>query len=213
MTLSMTCGACKGSHFKVAINDEEFQKNFYVEKSETITVEGEEVTNTWIEFDPYNPDRDLVMFPRSNEGQIELELLKDIETWGKNYVQPNKWQYLAADSFNFLNIEPHESMITSAQASLDNAMKAYLLDNNTDKYEYPLVIDEYFLQQNEDLLPEIKNNCLIKFDFKGSVISLAIQTITISYGKSPLPKYDIKLTDEIVVNLNSVGQFADAVEK
>ena len=205
MTLSMTSGACKGSQFKVAINDEAFQKNFYVEKSKTITVEGEEVTTTWIEFDPDNPDRDLVMFPKSNEEQIELELFKDIETWGKNYVQPNKWQYLAADSFNFLNIEPPESMITSAQASLDNAMKAYLLDNNTDKYEYPLVIDEYFLQQNEDLLPEIKNNCLVKFDFKGSVISLAIQTITISYGKSPLPKYDIKLTDEIVVNLNSVG--------
>jgi len=213
MTLSMTSGACKGSQFKVAINDEAFQKNFYVEKSETIEVEGEEVTNTWIEFDPDNPDRDLVMFPKSNEEQIELELFKDIETWGKNYVQPNKWQYLAADSFNFLNIEPPESMITSAQARLDNAMKAYLLDNNTDKYEYPLVIDEYFLQQNEDLLPEIKNNCLVKFDFKGSVISLAIQTITISYGKSPLPKYDIKLTDEIVVNLNSVGQLHDAVEE
>ena len=74
-------------------------------------------------------------------------------------------------------------------------------------------MDEYFLQQNEDLLPEIKNNCLVKFDFKGSVISLAIQTITISYGKSPLPKYDIKLTDEIVVNLNSVGQLHDAVEE
>lgn len=213
MTLSMTSGACKGSQFKVAINDEAFQKNFYVEKSETIEVEGEEVTNTWIEFDPDNPDRDLVMFPKSNEEQIELELFKDIETWGKNYVQPNKWQYLAADSFNFLNIEPPESMITSAQARLDNAMKAYLLDNNTDKYEYPLVVDEYFLQQNEDLLPEIKNNCLVKFDFKGSVISLAIQTITISYGKSPLPKYDIKLTDEIVVNLNSVGQLHDAVEE
>lgn len=213
MTLSMTSGACKGSQFKVAINDEAFQKNFYVEKSETIEVEGEEVTNTWIEFDPDNPDRDLLMFPKSNEEQIELELFKDIETWGKNYVQPNKWQYLAADSFNFLNIEPPESMITSAQARLDNAMKAYLLDNNTDKYEYPLVVDEYFLQQNEDLLPEIKNNCLVKFDFKGSVISLAIQTITISYGKSPLPKYDIKLTDEIVVNLNSIGQLHDAVEE
>lgn len=213
MTLSMTGGACKGSQFKVAINDEAFQKNFYVENSETITVDGVEVTNTWIEFDPDNPDRDLVMFPKSNEEQIELELFKDIETWGKNYVQPNKWQYLAADSFNFLNIEPPESMITSAQTRLDNAMKAYLLDNNTDKYEYPLVVDEYFLQQNEDLLPEIKNNCLVKFDFKGSVISLAIQTITISYGKSPLPKYDIKLTDEIVVNLNSVGQLHDAVEE
>ena len=44
-----------------------FRKNFYVEKSETIEVEGEEVTNTWIEFDPDNPDRDLVMFPKSNE--------------------------------------------------------------------------------------------------------------------------------------------------
>jgi len=94
----------------------------------------------------------LVMFPKSNEEQIELELFKDIETWGKNYVQPNRWQYLAADSFNFLNIEPPESMITSAQTRLDNAMKAYLLDNNTDKYEYPLVIDEYFLQQNEDFI-------------------------------------------------------------
>ena len=103
MTLSMTSGACKGSQFKVAINDEAFKKSFYFEKSATITVEGEEITNTWIEFDPGNHDRDLVMFPKSNEKQIELELFKDIETWGKNYVQPNKWQYVAADSFNFLN--------------------------------------------------------------------------------------------------------------
>lgn len=203
MILSMKSGATQGSEFKVAVNDEDFKNSFYTKDA-----------NGKIIFDPNLPTRDLVKFPKSNDQSIWITVYKDIDTWGINAIMPNKWQQpRTGDKFVILQIELPQYYIDQAQLKLDADMEEYLRANNFDQYEYPLSFDEGFLELNQSILAQIGTNILVPFKYRGDddVKRLSVQSISIQYDEATLPKYDIKLTDEIVISLNQVGQVRDDV--
>ena len=197
MHINMRSGACIGCTFTVQVNWDSYKNSFY---------------NADGEFVPDGPQRDLTEFPKSNETSIELIVQKDNATFGT--LMPNIYQNpKEGDAFVVLGISLPLEYISNAEERLDEAMMSYMLENNVYYYDYPLKFSEHFLETHHYILSQIRPNSIIRFDFGDERLALFVKQLTIKYGNTPLPQYDITLTDNVDVVLNQIGQVADDVEK
>ena len=204
MQINMRTGACIGCTFTIQVDWEDYKLNFY------------DADNN---FSPDGSQRDLTKYPKSQNGQITVICQKDTNTFGT--LMPNVFQKpkgtiageYDGDEFVILGISLPESHIINAQYRLDAAMDEYMLENNVYYFDYPLKFDEHFLATHTYILNQIKNNTIVRFEFKGEIIPLYVKQITIKYGESPLPQYTITLTDDVDIVLNQIGQVTDDVSK
>lgn len=197
MTINMRSGACIGCNFKVQVDWEDYKRNMY-------DADGN--------FAPNGSQRDLSKYPNSSQVQVTLIVQKDTETFG--VLMPNAYQKPAVnDKYVILGISLPYTYVTDAEDRLDDAMEQYMHENNVYYYDYPLKFDEYFLASNIHILQQIKTNTIVRFEYGGSVHALYVKQLTVRYGESPLPKYEITLTDDVEIVLNQIGQVADEVSK
>ena len=197
MNINMRSGSCMGCTFPVQVDWELYKANFYDSDGN---------------FAPDGEQRDLGKFPKSNLGSIDVIVQKDNDTFGT--IMPNQYRYpVNGDKFVILGISLPTSYITTAEQSLDEAMKEYMLENNVHYFDYPLKFDEHFLATHQSILAQIKNNNVVKFQYAGVQMALYIKQITIKYGDKPLPQYDITLTDDVEIVLNQIGQVTDDVSR
>ena len=197
MNINMRSGSCMGCTFPVQVDWELYKANFYDSDGN---------------FAPDGEQRDLGKFPKSNLGSIDVIVQKDNDTFGT--LMPNQYRYpVNGDKFVILGISLPTSYITTAEQSLDEAMKEYMLENNVHYFDYPLKFDEHFLATHQSILAQIKNNNVVKFQYAGVQMALYIKQITIKYGDKPLPQYDITLTDDVEIVLNQIGQVTDDVSR
>ena len=204
--INMRSGACLGCNFTVQIDWDDYKLNFYDESGK---------------FDPVigtGHRRDGSKYPDSSQGQITVIVAKDTETFGT--LMPNTYQMPKGetttgandgDQFVVLGISLPQSYITTAQAELDDAMKEYMLENNVYYFDYPLKFDEYFLTTNDTILAQIHNNVKVHFMYSDVLNVLYVKQIAVKYGENILPQYDITLTDDVEIVLNSIGQVTDSV--
>lgn len=199
MKINMRSGACIGCTFPVEVDWDDYKRNFY---------------NSDGEFDPDGEQRDYTKYPDSSSGQITVMVKKELETFGT--LMPNQYQQpTTGDKFVILGISLPNTYITSAEQRLDTDMKQYMRDNNVYYFDYPLKFDEHFLISHEDILSQMKNNVVVKFKYadEEQPKALYIKQMSVKYNESPLPKYDITLTDDIEIVLNQIGQVTDEVSK
>lgn len=205
MQINMKSGDCLGCTFDVEVDWDDYKNNFYKNDGSfdpvihTTTGDGHR--------------RDGDKYPDSSQGQITVILKKDTETFGT--LMPNVYQHPKGesstgandgDNFVVLGISLPDSYIQSAEIKLSFEMELYMKDNNNYYYDYPLKFDEHFLATHTDILSKISNNKKVRFNYGGQEIALYIKQVTVKYGESPLPKYDIVLTDNIEIVLNQIGQ-------
>lgn len=197
MNINMRSGSCMGCTFPVQVDWELYKANFYDSDGN---------------FAPDGAQRDLEKFPKSNLGSIEVIVQKDNDTFGT--LMPNQYRHpVNGDKFVILGISLPTSYITTAEQSLDETMKEYMLENNVHYYDYPLKFDEHFFATNTGILEQIQNNNIVRFQYAGVQMALYIKQITIKYGDKPLPQYDITLTDDVEIVLNQIGQVTDDVSR
>lgn len=205
MQINMRSGACIGCTFPVQVDWDDYKRNFYDNDGN---------------FAPYGNQRDLEKFPRSDQEEITLVLGKENSTFG--VLMPNIYQKpkgittspaYDGDIFVILGISMPLSYITDAQTRLDTAMKSYMLENNVHYFDYPLKFDELFLYKHTNILEQIRNNTIVRFEFAHVELELFVKQITIKYGESALPQYDITLTDDVTVVLNQIGQAQEDISK
>jgi hypothetical protein len=197
MKINMRSGSCMGCTFPVQVDWELYKANFYDSDGN---------------FAPDGEQRDLEKFPKSNLGSIDIIVQKDNDTFGT--LMPNQYRYpINGDKFVILGISLPTSYITTAEQSLDETMKEYMLENNVHYYDYPLKFDEHFFATNTGILEQIQNNNIVRFQYAGVQMALYIKQITIKYGDKPLPQYDITLTDDVEIVLNQIGQVTDDVSR
>ena len=197
MKINMRSGSCMGCTFPVQVDWELYKANFYDSNGD---------------FAPDGAQRDLEKFPKSNLGSIDVIVQKDNDTFGT--LMPNQYRYpVNGDKFVILGISLPTSYITTAEQSLDETMKEYMLENNVHYYDYPLKFDEHFFATNTGILEQIQNNNIVRFQYAGVQMALYIKQITIKYGDNPLPQYDITLTDDVEIVLNQIGQVTDDVSR
>ncbi|MBQ1760406.1 MAG: hypothetical protein IIZ94_12080, partial [Prevotella sp.] len=158
MNINMRSGSCMGCTFPVQVDWELYKANFYDSNGN---------------FAPDGAQRDLEKFPKSNLGSIDVIVKKDNDTFGT--LMPNQYRYpVNGDKFVILGISLPTSYITTAEQSLDETMKEYMLENNVHYYDYPLKFDEHFLATHQNILEQIKNNNIVKFQYAGTQMSLYI---------------------------------------
>ena len=197
MQINMRSGACIGCTFDVAVDWDDYKKNFF---------------NADGDFVPDGAQRDLVKYPKSNVQSITVTAKKDLETFGT--LMPNRYQQpQAGDEFVILGISLPLSYIQSAEAELADAAKAYMRENNIYYFDYPLKFDEFFLRNNDHILSQIKPNAIVHFNYAGDTKDLYIKQLTTKVGYATLPQFDITLTDNIEVSLNQIGQTVDELGK
>ena len=197
MNINMRSGSCMGCTFPVQVDWELYKANFYDSDGN---------------FAPDGAQRDLEKFPKSNLESIEVIVQKDNDTFGT--LMPNQYRHpVNGDKFVILGISLPTSYITTAEQSLDETMKEYMLENNVHYYDYPLKFDEHFFATNTGILEQIQNNNIVRFQYAGVQMALYIKQITIKYGDKPLPQYDITLTDDVEIVLNQIGQVTDDVSR
>lgn len=197
MNINMRSGSCMGCTFPVQVDWELYKANFYDSDGN---------------FAPDGAQRDIEKFPKSNLGSIEVIVQKDNDTFGT--LMPNQYRHpINGDKFVILGISLPTSYITTAEQSLDETMKEYMLENNVHYYDYPLKFDEHFFATNTGILEQIQNNNIVRFQYAGVQMALYIKQITIKYGDKPLPQYDITLTDDVEIVLNQIGQVTDDVSR
>ena len=197
MNINMRSGSCMGCTFPVQVDWELYKANFYDSDGN---------------FAPDGAQRDLEKFPKSNLESIEVIVQKDNDTFGT--LMPNQYRHpVNGDKFVILSISLPTSYITTAEQSLDETMKEYMLENNVHYYDYPLKFDEHFFATNTGILEQIQNNNIVRFQYAGVQMALYIKQITIKYGDNPLPQYDITLTDDVEIVLNQIGQVTDDVSR
>lgn len=195
MQVNMRSGTCIGCTFDVQVDWEDYKRNFYNEDGD---------------FLPDGEQRNLIKYPKSNEQSISVILQKEYNTFGT--IMPNIYQQPQnGDQFVFLGISLPFSYIEDAQQRLDEEMKSYMLENNMYYFDYPLKFDQHFLAVNTYILKQIHPNSIIRFNYADQELSLFVKQLTIKYGDSTLPQYDITLTDDIEVVLNQIGQVAEEV--
>ena len=124
------------------------------------------------------------------------------------YQQPEQ-----GDEFVILGISLPETYITNAEGRLDDAMEEYMLENNVYYYEYPLKFDEHFLATHTDILSQIRNNTIVRFQYGVELpMALYVKQMTVKYS-GVLPTYDITITDDVEIVLNQIGQVTDDVSR
>lgn len=197
MQINMRSGACIGCTFTVQVNWESYKANFYDENGD---------------FAPTGSQRDYTLFPDSSQGSINLILQKETATFGT--LMPNIYQKPAiGDEFVILGISLPQSYITNAESRLDDEMKSYMLLNNVYYFDYPLKFDEHFLATNTHILEQIRLNTIVRFQFSNTILELYVKQLTVKFGQSPLPQYDITLTDKIEAVTNPIGKVNENVDK
>lgn len=196
MQINMRSGACIGCTFTVQVDWDDYRDNFYTQDGD---------------FAPQGQQRDLTKYPNSTTTSVTLILQKDTQTFGT--LMPNIYQKpQSGDEFVILGISMPLSYITNAETRLDNAMTSYMLENNIYYFDYPLKFDEHFLATHTHILEQIHPNSIVRFQYGSEILELFVKQLTIKYGQSVLPQYDITLTDNVEVVLNQIGQIADSVE-
>lgn len=197
MNIIMRSGACLGCKFPIQVDWEDYKKNFYDEDGN---------------FAPYGSQRNYDKYPDSSQTTIDIIAQKEYETFG--VIMPNIYQQpKSGDKFVITGISLPLSYIHDAEEELSDAMQGYMMENNIYYYDYPLKFDEYFLATNTHILRQLKPHNVVRFMFAGETLELYIKDIAIKYGESPLPQYNITLTDNIEVVLNQIGQVVDNVDK
>lgn len=200
MEINMRSGACIGCTFGVYVDWDDYKKNFYDKDGNFDPVIGTG--------HPRNGDK----YPDSSQGSITVIVKKDLETFGT--LMPNIYQQPHAnDLFVLLGISLPESYILSAEERLDGDMDEYMLENNVYQFEYPLNFDEKFMLDHTNILAQLRQNAIVRFNFYGVNNVLYVKEMSVKYGDNPLPTYSITLADDVEVVLNQIGQTAEDVSR
>ena len=204
MQINMRGGACIGCTFDVQVDWDEYKRNFYREDGTFDSV----IHTT----DGDGHVRDGSKYPNSALQQVEVIVQKDLNTFGT--LMPSMYQQpQSGDEFVILGISLPSEYISNAEERLDAEMESYMKENNTYYFDYPLKFDEYFLATHVDILSQLSNNKIVRFNYANDELMLYVKQITIKYGEDVLPKYDITLTDNVDVVLNKIGQAIDDIRR
>ena len=204
MQINMRGGACIGCTFDVQVDWDDYKRNFYHQDgtfdSAIHTTEGD------------GHVRDGSKYPNSASQQIDVIVQKDLNTFGT--LMPSMYQQPeSGDEFVILGISLPAEYISIAETRLDSEMESYMQENNVYYFDYPLKFDEYFLATHTEILSQLSNNKIIRFNYANDELLLYVKQITIRYGEDVLPKYDITLTDNVDVVLSKIGQAIDDIRR
>lgn len=206
MRISMTSGNCGACTFEIAV-DKNSQKN---------TVQVDSNGNL------LRDEQGRVVFGVPQEEQndtinnsVWIALYKDVSTFPS--TMPNEGERnkpSTSDTFVILNILLPEGYIRDAEKRLEEALIAYMHDNNDYKWNFSVHLSRIYLAEHEeDVLPHLNENSSVNLVYQGVSRTLYVSSFTYKMNsKDILPEISIELADTLTINQNPLDAVVSTIK-
>lgn len=212
MTISMTSGNCASCNFEIGVVEkvvdgkEVFQNPVQVDSSGNI-VDGSYA-------DKVKPDNIQPQQQDTSTNSVWIALKKDINTFGT--IMPsvnNNYKPSAGDTFVILYIELPQAYIDAAEKKLEENIIAYMLDNNSTKFNFSINFSQVYFAEHPDTLALMNENARLIIEYNNRQYTLYISSYSYKVtDDSPLPTITVDLADTLSIRKSSLETAIDSIK-
>ena len=204
MTISMTSGSCGSCEFVIGV-DADSQKNLVQVNGNGILCRDTDGNvrcgrEGMQKEEPQDAQNDTM------NNEVWIALKKDASTFG--VLMPNaehKYYPKVGDTFVILHIDLPKAYIEAAEKRLEDALLAYMQENNEEKFSFSMQMSRIFLAQNPIIRDSINENSKVLVSYNGKEYSLFISSYQYKVtSKDALPDITLELKDELSINKNAI---------
>lgn len=212
MTISMTSGNCASCNFEIGVVEtvvdgkEVFQNPVQVDGSGNI------VAGSYA--DKVKPDNIQPQQQDTSTNSVWIALKKDINTFGT--IMPsvnNNYKPSSGDTFVILYIELPQAYIDAAEKKLEGNIIAYMLDNNSTKFNFSINFSQVYFAENPDTLALMNENARLIIEYNNKEYTLYISSYSYKVtDDSPLPTITVDLADTLTIRKGFADTIIDSVK-
>lgn len=218
MALSFTSGKCGACTFTIKVKEEGENSNVFRNPVQ-VDILGNIVPGNAADKIKESNIQPEQQDTRNNEVWIALE--KEDSTF--NIVMPNATQNYkpsAGDSFVLLNIDLPQEYILSAENDLKEEIIRYMVQNNSEKFNFSIRFSRIYLENNPKVLEQINENARLQIEYDVDVegkprlyeLYVSNYTYKVSSGEI-LPEISVELSDTITVRKGALQTSISAVQQ
>lgn len=218
MALSFTSGKCGACTFTIKVKEEGENSNVFRNPVQ-VDILGNIVPGNAADKIKESNIQPEQQDTRNNEVWIALE--KEDSTF--NIVMPNATQNYkpsAGDSFVLLNIDLPQEYILSAENDLKEEIIRYMVQNNSEKFNFSIRFSRIYLENNPKILEQINENSRLQIEYdvdaegKPRLYELYVSNYTykVSSGEI-LPEISVELSDTITIRKGALQTSISAVQQ
>ena len=211
MTISMTSGNCAGCSFEIGVVESVVDGKQVFRNPVQVDENGDIVEGTYA--DKVKPENIQDVQQDTSTNSVWIALKKDIGTFGT--ILPsvnNNYKPTAGDSFVILYIDLPLAYVTAAEKRLEDNIIAYMLENNSSKFNFSVEFSKIYFAENPDTLALMNENSRLILEYNNKEYTLYISSFSYKVtDDSPLPTITVDLEDTITVRKGALETAIDSI--
>lgn len=212
MTISMTSGNCASCNFEIGVVEKVVDGKEVFQNPVQVDGSGNIVAGSYA--DKVKPDNIQPQQQDTSTNSVWIALKKDINTFGT--IMPsvnNNYKPSSGDTFVILYIELPQAYIDAAEKKLEENIIAYMLDNNSTKFNFSINFSQVYFAEHPDTLALMNENARLIIEYNNRQYTLYISSYSYKVtDDSPLPTITVDLADTLSINKGVVQTIIDSVK-
>ena len=136
----------------------------------------------------------------TTKNEVWIALYKEESTYGM--VMPNvsnNYKPAVGDKFVITGIRMPDAYVYAAEKRLDAALIKYMHDNNTEKFNFSVVISRIYLAKHHDIAEKLNENAPITIKNNDDYIPLFVTNYSAKANDDVLEEVTVELNDDLTV--------------
>lgn len=212
MTISMTSGNCASCNFEIGVVEKVVDGKEVFQNPVQVDGSGNIVSGSYA--DKVKPDNIQPQQQDTSTNSVWIALKKDINTFGT--IMPsvnNNYKPSAGDTFVILYIELPQAYIDAAEKKLEENIIAYMLDNNSTKFNFSINFSQVYFAEHPDTLALMNENARLIIEYNNRQYTLYISSYSYKItDDSPLPTITVDLADTLTIRKGFADTIIDSVK-
>lgn len=212
MTISMTSGNCASCNFEIGVVEKVVDGKEVFQNPVQVDSSGNIVAGSYA--DKVKPDNIQPQQQDTSTNSVWIALKKDINTFGT--IMPsvnNNYKPSAGDTFVILYIELPQAYIDAAEKKLEENIIAYMLDNNSTKFNFSINFSQVYFAEHPDTLALMNENARLIIEYNNKEYTLYISSYSYKVtDDSPLPTITVDLADTLSIRKSSLETAIDSIK-
>ena len=212
MTISMTSGNCASCNFEIGVVEKVVDGKEVFQNPVQVDDSGNIVAGSYA--DKVKPDNIQPQQQDTSTNSVWIALKKDINTFGT--IMPsvnNNYKPSAGDTFVILYIELPQAYIDAAEKKLEENIIAYMLDNNSTKFNFSINFSQVYFAEHPDTLALMNENARLIIEYNNRQYTLYISSYSYKItDDSPLPTITVDLADTLTIRKGFADTIIDSVK-
>ena len=212
MTISMTSGNCASCNFEIGVVETVVEGKEVFRNPVQVDSSGNIVAGSYA--DKVRPDNIQPQQQDTSTNSVWIALKKDINTFGT--IMPsvnNNYKPSAGDTFVILYIELPQAYIDAAEKKLEENIIAYMLDNNSTKFNFSVNFSQVYFAEHPDTLALMNENARLIIEYNNKEYTLYISSYSYKVtDDSPLPTITVDLADTLSIRKSSLETAIDSIK-